>query len=413
MIVSLLRESWDALQHSRRRSGLTIAGMAWGIATFVLLLAYGNGFGAAINNIFASFGMKTIIIFPGRTSMQAGGQKAGSPVRLTLDDVELLTSNLPQITRIAPEAFARPLIQYENRSFDFTTLGTTPNAAPMKVLEMDRGRFYDDADELQLARVAVLGWEAKDKLFSGRNAIGEKIHLNGVSFEVIGVLKPKMQEGDNEVNRMLYVPFKTLRTLTDTKYLNAIWIGYETEDYGQLESAIRSVLAEQHRFDPADRRAVNIFSLMVQVHQLRVMTVGLRILLGFIGALTLGIGGVGLMNIMLVAVTHRTREIGMLLAIGAKRKHIFLEFLAEAVTISFIGGVLGMVVAYGFALSIGKLTFYSAMAAHAEGGDIELIIRPGTVLIATAVLTLVGLASGMLPAMRASRLEPIESLRYE
>jgi putative ABC transport system permease protein len=413
MFHDLLQEAYGAMRHNRRRTALTMLGMAWGIATVVMLLAYGDGFGRACANIFANFGTKLVIVVPGRTSMQAGGQKAGVLIRFTQEDVESLTTNLPQITHITPEVSKQVSVQYDTRIFTWGVTGNYPNVYEVRALKLAQGRFYNPEDEMQRARVAVIGSEAKDKLFSGRNALGEHIRVNGLSFEVIGVLSAKMQEGNDDINRVVYVPFSTMSDVKSTHYLDSIWFTYQTPEYESLEQSVRTIMATQHKFNQTDRQAVEVFNLMMQVHQFEIITLGLKVLMGFIGTLTLGIGGVGLMNIMLVSVTQRTREIGVQKALGAPRRYILLQFLAEALTITFIGGVLGVVLAYAVALSVGRLTLYSAFAKNGEAGDIRLTIAPGTLIASTLILGVVGLVSGMVPAFRASRLDPIDALRHE
>ena len=281
-------------------------------------------------------------------------------------------------------------------------------------LQMDSGRFYSAEDAQLRARVCVLGSESKEKLFSGRFALGERIRINGIPYEVVGVLKPRPQEGDeNSINRVVYIPFSTLSDFRDTHYIDMIWLDFLGYDYQGVERSIRNTLAAQHSFRPDDKRALRVFSLMEQLSQFRIISMALQVLLAFIGTLTLGIGGVGLMNIMLVSVTQRTREIGVEKAMGARRLDILLQFLSEALAITLFGGMLGIVLAYVVSFSVGNLTFYSALAQHGEMGDIRLMISPASVLVSTAILALVGLVSGMIPAIRASRLDPIEALRYE
>jgi putative ABC transport system permease protein len=413
MFRDLLREAYAAMRHNRRRTALTMLGMGWGIATVVMLLAYGDGFGQACANIFANFGTKLVIVVPGKTSVQAGGQKSGVQIRFTQDDVDALTTNLPQITHITPNVEKQANVQYDNRDFIFTASGNDPTVYSIRSLKLGQGRFYNMEDQVQRARVAVIGSEAKEKLFSGRNALGEHIRVDGLSFEVVGVLSAKMQEGNDDINRTVYIPFTTMSDLKDTHYLDTIWFNFETPEYERIEPAVRTILSTQHKFNQTDREAVRVFNLMTQLHQFEIITLGLKILMGFIGTLTLGIGGVGLMNIMLVSVTQRTREIGVQKALGAQRRYILMQFLAEALTITFIGGVFGVILAYVVALSVGRLTLYSAFAKNGEAGDIRLMIAPGTLIASTLILGAVGLISGMVPAFRASRLDPIEALRHE
>jgi len=411
----VLSEAYRALRQNRRRSAITMLGMAWGIATVVLLLAYGTGFSTAIVNIFSAYAsMQAVGIAGGRTSMQAGGNKAGANVRLTNDDIDRVLANVPQVLRITPESFYEGPVSYEGRSYTWTVNGGNPALQEIQNLQVDVGRFYS-AEDMQLrARVCVLGSESKDKLFSGRFPLGERIRINGIPYDVVGVLKPRPQQGaQNSINRVVYIPFPTLSDFRDTHYVDMIWLDFLGYDYPGVERSVRNTLATEHNFRPDDKRALRLFILMEQLSQFRIISVALQVLLAFIGTLTLGIGGVGLMNIMLVSVTQRTREIGVEKALGARRFDILVQFLSEALAITLIGGLSGIGLAYLVSFSVGNLTFYSALAQHGEMGDIRLLISPVSVLVATAILALVGLVSGMIPAIRAARLNPIEALRYE
>jgi putative ABC transport system permease protein len=202
------------MRHDLRKTVLTMFGMAWGIATVVLLLAYGEGFGRAIQTIFESFGATAVGVFPGRTSQQAGGNKAGVQIRFTNDDVEMLRNVVPLVRHISRQSQLQSTVQNGNRSFSFPVYGTDATIRDIWNLDMESGRFLNDQDNLSHGLYTVIGSEAKDKLFSGIPPVGETIRMNGVSFQVVGVIKPRMQEGDNDENRSVYVgPVKHLHRL--------------------------------------------------------------------------------------------------------------------------------------------------------------------------------------------------------
>src|SRR5215831_5999246 len=215
----LLEQAFGAMRHDLRRTILTMLGMAWGIATVVLLLAYGEGFGRAISNIFESFGAKAVGVFPGRTSQQAGGNKAGEDIRFTDDDVELLRNVAPLIRHISRSKDLQATVGYETRSLSLPVAGVDPSVGQIWNIEMGTGRFLNEEDSMSKSRVAVLGWDAKDKLFSGRNAVGDSIRINGITFQVIGVVAARMQEGDSDINKQIYIPYNSMDVLVDTHYL--------------------------------------------------------------------------------------------------------------------------------------------------------------------------------------------------
>ncbi len=417
LIAHILREACHALVAQRFRAALTMLAIAWGIVTVVLLMAYGNGFHRALMYGFRNaFSDGTLMLRNGQTSLQAGGERAGRRVLLREADLESLRE-LGALKHVSPEYLESLPISYGNRQTTVGVRGVSPEYGVMRSEYADAGRFLNADDIANRRRVAFLGSEVARKLFSNIPPVGETVRVAGLSFEVVGVMPNKAQISNYFYPDKLsvFVPYTVVRQLFVQDYVDDFVV--QTLNAGMRDRAItqvREVLAARHHFDPRDERAVVIRDSGQVEAMIGGITNGLRVILIFIGTLTLLIGGVGVMNIMLVSVTERTREIGVRKALGARRRHILLQFLFEGLAITFVGGAAGVGLSYLLVKLVKTRPFLADLLEDPTGmTDIHLILSSDVMLTATVVLVLTGLVSGLWPALRAARMDPIESLRYE
>jgi len=415
---SLFREAGQALRFNRQRSLLTTISLAWGVACFVILFSYGDGFHFAMRKAFLTVGQDLVLTFGGQTSTQAGGERAGRRIRLERADVETIRESVPMVAAISPEMMMGGMtVVHGYRSQ--TTMVRAVNASYGRIrnMSMGSGRWLGPEDDLQKQRVAVLGAKAADKLFGEIPPEAEEITINGLRFVVIGVLLTKTQIANYSTpdNDCVFIPYETATLFRDLKYpSDIVWTPANPVFREQAVKQVREIFARLHNFSATDERALQVFIFNEFMRLVDNMGIALRLLLGFIGALTLAIGGVGLANIMLVSVTERTREIGVLKSIGATRGSILAQFLIEAFAIVTAGGAIGVAAGYAVTWLLGTLPMLGPLFQDTSGaGDIHLQISTFAIVTSTLLLETVGLIAGLLPAIRAARLDPIEALRYE
>jgi putative ABC transport system permease protein len=417
MIRHIISEALNALGYYRLRSALTMLSIIWGVASLVLLLAYGQGFDRALRQAFLQIGKDLVAVFPGQTSMQAGGERAGRPVMLDLRDVKAIQEGVPTVEAVSPE-FRRflPLV-FNDRTRRYSVAGVYAAYGRIRDAEIVAGRFLTEEDVIQHRRVVVIGDRVQHELFSGMPALGADLKLNGARFTVIGILRKKTQVTNYAPpdDMTAFIPFTTLSGMVDTRYLqDIVLLPVNNQFRDRIAADVRAALARAHNFNANDTRAVMIIEWNKFLSIITNVTLGLKILLTIIGTFTLSIGAVGVVNIMLVSVTERTREIGVLKALGARRRHILLQILIEGLVLTFSGGLLGFGLAAALVKMIGTIPFLGPLFEDTSGrSDIHLAVSISALLVSSAILIAVGLIAGMIPALRASRLDPVQAIRSE
>jgi putative ABC transport system permease protein len=408
-IGETIRQSIDSLLRNRLRSGLTMLGIAWGLVTVVLLLSYGKSLGQEVMNGFLGLGDNVIMVWGGQTSMQAGGERAGQRIKFRDGDTEAVRDTVPFLRAVSSETDDAFSFKYGAKVVNIQSKAIEYPYGEMRRLKVEDGRYFEPADFTDHRQVVIFGPHAAQKLFNGFPPVGESVNIEGHVFQVIGVLQDKIQDSSNNGpdNENAFIPFDMMRLLRNQRDPDSIVFQPVSGDmHIKAIQAVRAVLAQRHHFDPKDDKAIGAWDTVADSAEIMQFSTALELLLGIIGAMTLGVGGVGVMNIMLVSVTERT--------LGARRREILSQFLLESLTLTFIAGAIGMMVAIAVAYMIPPMPLYSDIYKTANHeGDIILRASPEVMLISFAILAVVGIVSGLLPAIRASRMDPVVALRHE
>jgi putative ABC transport system permease protein len=419
-VIESIRVALQGLAANKLRSSLTMLGIVIGVGAVIALLALGEGAQAAITEEIQGIGSNLIFITPGSEEGHGPGAMRSVADTLTLADAESIAApgdpstgsgqRVPGVLAVAPEFNNSADVVYGSESVNATIIGTTPDYPLVRNSSPEMGGFFTEQHNTTKARVAVLGHQAAEDLFGGSDPLGRTIKINRVHFRVIGVMEEKGGGMGGSVDNAVFIPISTAqrklfggRATSGTGWkVSSINVALVSEDYmDPATDEITLLLRQQHKIQPGGDDDFSVMSQKDILSMAEQVTGILTIFLGAIAAISLLVGGIGIMNIMLVSVTERTREIGIRKAVGAKRRDILMQFLVEAVVLSMIGGLLGILLGAGIAILV------------EQSGLMTTVISAEAMLLATAFSVAVGLFFGIYPSMRAARLHPIEALRYE